>query len=447
MSLVHAFAATAILANPESLDTFRSHLDPKWIEAALEATGVATMRRRRLPAEQVVWVVLGMAMFRDQPIEAVVSKLDLALPGVGTAARSSIAQARARLGHEPMKWLFETSAAKWATDAAVNTSWRGLALYGIDGSSLRVPDSDDNRIEFGGQTGRDGTESAYPLVRIVSLMALRSHLLRGVSVSSYADASELGEAAPLFALVPDASLTIVDKAYLAAAPLFAIQRGGTDRHWLTRAKANTAYRIVERLKKGDEIVEMHASSAARAADPTLPKTFLVRAIHYQRAGYKPSVLLTSLLDAKAYPASEIVALYHERWEIELAYDEIKTHMLDREEAIRSRKPDGVRQELWGIFLAYNMVRLEMARCAAEAKVPPTRISFLESVRQIRSEWDWLAISQSPGSFGKHLRKLRASLKRYVLPPRRDRLFPRAVKIKMSAYPRKRPFFEIAKLGK
>jgi hypothetical protein len=444
MSLAHALATTAAFANPDSLDTFRSHLDPAWIEAALEATGVATTRRRRLPAEQVVWVVLGMAMFRDRSIEDVVSKLDLALPGAGTAARSSITQARARLGSEPMKWLFETSAAKWATEAAVTASWRGLALYGIDGSSLRVPDSDDNRVEFGGQSGRDGSESGYPLVRIVALMALRSHLLRGVSVSSYEGTSELGEAAPLFSLLPDASLTIVDRAYLAAAPLFAIQRGGTNRQWLTRAKASTAYRVLKRFKKGDELVEMAVSSAARTADPTLPKTFQARAIHYQRPGHKPSALLTSLLDPKAYPASELVALYHERWEIELGYDEIKTHMLDREETIRSRTPDGVRQELWGIFLAYNMIRLEMARTAAEAKVEPTRISFLESVRLIRSEWDWLAISSSPGAIGKHLRHLRESLKRYVLPPRRDRVSPRAVKIKMSGYPRKRPSVELAK---
>ena len=159
------------------------------------------------------------------------------------------------------------------------------------------------------------------------------------------------------------------------------------------------------------------------------------------------MLLTSLLDPKAYPASEIVALYHERWEIELAYEELKTHLLDREETIRSRKPDGVRQEVCGILLAYNMVRLEMARCAAEAKVEPIRISFLASVRQIRSEWDWLAISDSPGAIGKHLAKLRADLKQLVLPRRRERNFERAVKIRMSGYPRKRPFFEIAKLAK
>ena len=94
----------------------------------------------------------------------------------------------------------------------------------------------------------------------------------------------------------------------------------------------------------------------------------------------------SLLDAGAYPAEEILALYHERWELELGYDELKTALLDREEAIRSKARDGVEQELWGVLLAYNLVRLEMARVAKAAKVEPTRISFVESLRWIRDEW-------------------------------------------------------------
>ena len=443
MSFKHALAAAAVFANPETFDTFRSHLEPQWIEGALAATGTATIRKRRLPAEQVVWVVLGMALFRDQSISEVVSKLDLALPErPGTSvSKGSIAEARARLGSEPMKWLFETSAAKWSTEAATEAKWRGLAVYGVDGSSLRVPDSAENRATFGGQSGREGTESGYPLVRIVTLMALRSHVLRGVVVSPYAKTSEVTESAPLFKLLTDNTLTIVDKAYLGASVLIGIERGGPERHWLTRALKSTAYVVIERLAVGDELVEMNVSTEARRKDPTLPQTWRARAIRYQMPGFAPSVLLTSLLDRKKYPAREIVALYHERWELELGYDEMKTHMLNREEAIRSRTPEGVRQELWGLFLAYNMVRLEMARVAVEAKTEPTRISFIESLRLIRSAWEWLSVA-SPGAIPKRLAELRADMKRYVLPPRRrERRFPRAVKIKMSAYPRKRPKVE------
>ena len=112
-------------------------------------------------------------------------------------------------------------------------------------------------------------------------------------------------------------------------------------------------------------------------------------------------------------------------------------MLDREEAIRSKTPDGVRQELWGILLAYNLIRLEMERVAAAAKVEPTRISFVSAMRLICDEWLWCAIA-SPGAIPKNLHNLRKALTGLVLPPRRsERSYPRAVKIKMSNYPRKR----------
>ena len=126
-----------------------------------------------------------------------------------------------------------------------------------------------------------------------------------------------------------------------------------------------------------------------------------------------------------------------RWELELGYDEIKTEMLDREETIRSRTPAGVKQELWGIFLAYNLVRLEMDRIAEDAGVEPTRISFINSLRFICDEWLWCSIA-SPGAIPKHLRNLRTSLKTFILPKRRtERRYPRVVKIPISKYPAKR----------
>ena len=437
-----ALAASATYANPERFETFRRHIDAAWIEEALEATGTATVRRRRLPMEEVVWVVLGMALFRDRPMEDVVSKLDLALPGGGgTVARSSISQARARLGSEPMKWLFERSASTWAHASAAAHLWQGLALYGIDGSSLRVPDTPENRKYFGGQSGRHGTESGYPMVRVVALMVLRSHLLADVWLGPYGGTSEVDPAKLLRESIPDNSLTALDRGFLAAPMLLGIEMGGQNRNWLTRAKSNTKWRVLQRLGKGDELVEMDVSREARRQDPWLPRTWTMRAIRYHRKGFRPETLLTSLRDPKQYRADEIVALYHERWELELGYDELKTELLDREEAIRSKTRKGVEQELWGILLAYNLVRLEMARVAKTAKVEPTRISFVESLRLIRDEWMWLSVT-SPGAIPKRLASMRANIKRYLLPPRRPkRLYPRAVKIKMSKYVRKRPSVE------
>ena len=145
-----------------------------------------------------------------------------------------------------------------------------------------------------------------------------------------------------------------------------------------------------------------------------------------------------MLDATLYPAKELAALYHERWELELGFDEIKTEMLDRQESIRSKSPKAVTQEMWGILTAYNLIRREMELIANEANVEPIRVSFVGAMRMIIDEWMWCAITSSPGAIPKHLRNLRASLHTLILPPRRSRRrYPRAVKIKMSNYPRKR----------
>ncbi len=436
MDLAASLVATAAFPRPEKLAGFTQHLPQAWIEEALEATGTATVRKRRLPAEQVVWLVLGMALYRDRSIVEVVDKLDLALPGAGDrpVAPSAVPQARARLGDEPMAWLFQHSAKHWAHASANRHRWRGLALYGLDGTSLRVADSDENRVHFGSANGR--TASGYPMTRLVALMAVRSHVLAAARFGPYTR-GEHSYANELWSELPDQSLTVVDRNFLAANVLIPLSRAGRERHWLIRAKKNTAWRVVKRLGPNDELVEMKVSPYAHEADPTLPKVWHARAIYYKRKGFKHQTLLTSLFDPEAYPAAELVALYHERWELELGYDEIKTEILDREETIRSKSPTTVAQELWGILLAYNLVRLEMERVADEAGVDPTRISFIAALHLICDEWLWCAVA-SPGAIPKHLRNLRAKLARLVLPPRRPRSYPRAVKIKMSSYPRKRP---------
>lgn len=334
-----------------------------------------------------------------------------------------------------MAWLFGTCARQWAHASAAQHRWRGLALYGVDGTSLRIWDSDENREHFGlPKSSRD--EAAYPQLRLVVLAALRSHLIAAASFGPLSS-GEATLASSLWAEHPHNSLCIVDRNFLAAKVLIPLARDGTNRHWLIRAKKNTAWREIERLGKDDFLVEMKVTASAQRADPSLPKTWTARAIRYQRPGFKPEWLLTSLLDSKVYPAREVIALYHERWELEQGYDEIKTEMLDREETIRSRNPERVRQEVWGILLAFNLVRLEMERIAEEAEVEPTRISFIMSLHLICDEW-LLSASASPGAIPGHLRKLRQNLQRYILPPRRpSRRYPRAVKIKMSSYPRKR----------
>ena len=434
-----ALQETAEYPHPETLDTFGASIDPQWIEQALAATGTATLRRRRLPAQQVIWLVLGMALLRNRPITEVVSKLDLALPnatGKTKVAPSAIVQARKRLGEQPLQWLFERCSQQWAFDSARSNAWRGLSLLAVDGTNLRVADSDENRDHFGLASGGKRGDSGYPLVRMASLIAVRSHLVAAAAFGPYAT-SEYAYAKKLWPIVPDDSLTIVDRNYLAASVVVGLQRGGSNRHWLMRAKNNSKWRVLQSFGRFDKLVEFTVSSEARRKDPALPETLTARAISYTHPDSKGRQwIVTSLNDPLAYPANELVALYHQRWEIELSYDEIKTHMLQRKETIRSQTVAGVRQQLWGILLTYNLIRLEMEQIARQANVPPNRISFVTAMRFIRDQWAWCAVA-SPGSIPKKLQLMRQRIIDFLLPPRRsERRYPRAVKIKMSNYPKK-----------
>ena len=434
MKLDDALHEVAAFSVGDRLEGLKQHLDPDWIEEALAAAGTITLRRRRLPAEQVIWMVIGMGLIRNLPIEEVVDKLELALPDrKGTLiAKSAISKARQRVGEDPLAYLFAATAAEWATRSADVNRWRGLALYGLDGTTMRVADSPENRATFGSADSGCGRISGYPLVRVVAMMALRSHVLSGFRFADYAT-HEITLARDIWHELPEQSLVIIDRNFLVKKDLIDLETSG-DRHWLSRTKSNTKWAIVEKLGRDDYLVEWDVHERGG------PKTWTLRAIHYKRKGCPRATLLTSLVDAKKYPAKELIALYHERWETEIGYDELKTHLLDRQEAIRSKTPAGVRQELWGIALAYNLVRLEMERVAAEAGVPPTRISFVGSLALIRDEFHTLSLrSMTPGSIPARLMHLRQRLKRLVLPPRRpDRTYPRKVKLKMSNYDRNRP---------
>jgi hypothetical protein len=423
-----------------SFALFAQTLDPRWIAEALQATGAAWVRRPTLPAEYVVWLVIGMGLLRDRSIAEVVRHLHLVLPGVDPPAGQhvtggAIVQARDRLGAPPLEALFATTAAQWATASAHEHRWRGLAVYGLDGSQLRVPDSPENDQAFGRPKSGRG-RAGYPQVRGVALMVLRSHLLAGLAVGACAD-GEVTLAASLWPLLPDDSLTIVDRGFLSYRLFHHLQAAGPNRHWLTRAKKTLQWRVRHRLGPNDVLVDLPVHRNLRRAHPELPETLPARAIRYHRRGFRPQTLLTSLLDPVTYPAAEIVALYHERWELEIGFDEIKTHTLEREEALRSRAPERIRQEIWGLALGYNLVRLEMARVAVRADVAPQRISYRHTLMLIRNFWlaAWLA---PPGVLPRRLEALQEELALLLLPPRRSqRRFPRAVKIKMSNYPLKR----------
>lgn len=420
---------------PRGLARFEASIDPEWIEEALTFTGKASIRRRKLPADSVMWLVVGMALFRDRSIANVVDHLDLVAPGVESLAPSAIPAARARLSWEPMEWLFRRVVEAWADEPQLD-KYRGLDLFGIDGSHLRVQDSDENFEEFGKPGGRGGSNDAgYPQVRLAVLMNLRSRLLMDAAFGPF-KTPELRLAEQLIDSIPANSLTVLDRGYFGFATMARLLET-QDRHVLVRLRSNLRFEPVELLADGTALVDVRPSRDARKKHPGLPACIRGRVIAYQHEGGQPSRLFTTLTDPAEYPADELVELYHERWELEVGYDELKTHMLERHECLRSLTPANVRQELWGVLLTYNLVRREMLLVADQRGLPPTRVSFRTAILTIRDFW-LISAWGAPGRVPRFLKDLRMTLGGFIIPPRRsERRYPRHVKIKMSNYKRNR----------
>ncbi|MDP3543834.1 MAG: transposase [Elusimicrobiota bacterium] len=203
--------------------------------------------------------------------------------------------------------------------------------------------------------------------------------------------------------------------------------------WLVRARDDLrVWNTIERFEPGDELAEIRVTGSTRKKHPELPETSRIRVISYRRAGFKTRTLVASLLDPKLYPAREVAELYHERWELELAYDEIKTQTLDRREAIRSPSPDRVRQEILGLMIAYNLVRREMEGMALKLELPANRISFQATLMMMRDLFYWAEVA-SPGKLPLMLAQMRLKLETFVLPPRRQRRYPRVTKMRVGKY--------------
>jgi hypothetical protein len=413
-------------------DRLATHLPREWIEQALNAHGVASIRRRRLPAEQVVWLVIALALFRRQSMEEVLSTLDLALPDtrIEAVCKSAITQARARIGQAPLQWLFEQTARAWCAQEKTAHQWKGLSLWAVDGTTFRVPDSPENREFFGAQRYASGKIASYPQVRAVSLTALPTHLVAAIEFGQYGQ-NEMLYAKALISRIEDHSLTVFDKGFVSAEILLRLSAGGTERHYLIPAKSNTQYEVLSGTPE-DCRVRLRISPQARAKAPDLPEAWDARAIRVESSDGQSRVLLTSLFDRRRFKAKDLADCYRRRWEIETSYRELKQSMLGEALTLRSRLPEGVHQEIWGALIAYNLVRLEMAKAAIEAHVAPTDLSFLRALHILQNELIWAA-GMSPGKLPAHLTRLRLQLQMAIVEKRRGRKCPRVVKAKPARY--------------
>lgn len=244
-------------------------------------------------------------------------------------------------------------------------------------------------------------------------------------------------AAQLINQTPDHSLTIFDKGFYSLGLLHAWQSSGTERHWMLPLKKNAQYRVVQRISKGQRLVELTTSPQARRKWPDLPETLQARLVNKTIRG-KEVYILTSMLDSRRYPADDIVDLYGYRWEIELGYREMKQFMLQNRLTLRSKKPELIRQELWGILLAYNLLRYQMVQMAYSLKgVEPNELSFNQAAIFLIKELTVMP-AVSPGRIPEVVNYITEMAEAFVLPHRRERSYPRAIKKIPSKYPVRKP---------
>lgn len=424
-----------------SIEVFASILKPEWVEEVLEACGRPGERDRKLTAPFTLWLVVGMGLYRSLSIQNVIHRLGN-LPGIGSLWKdgeaptsASDAEARTRLGFGPLRLLLEKLRAWILLTYREAMTWKGMLLLVLDGTTFKVPDSDENRRRFG-LPGASRGRAAFPQMRALFLASAK---LRFLLTGLFAPLrrGELGLVLRMLPHIPNESLVLLDRNFNSWRFLLGLCRNAS--HFLLRAKDNMRGTPIAILGAGDRLVEMRIHGGARRQDPSLPRTVVVREISARIQGI-PFRFFTSLLDAAVFPAVELVFAYAERWQEEIALDEIKTHQcpyttVNRPVILRCKSTRRVLQEAYGLVLAYNLVRLVMTKAASRAGVPALRISFLDSLERIRSAALLMAAAPTrllPAIF----EDLLDSIGRCVVPKRR-RSNPRVVCVKMSSYRRKR----------
>lgn len=414
---------------PHQVETLADLLPLELIEEAYALTETVTLRKRKLTLESMAWLLIGMAIYNDKSMAHIVNMLDIVdREGKPFVAPSALTQRRKDLGEAAMKALFECTQAHWNREA-VHPAWNGLMLLGVDGVVWRTEDTPDNAEVF---TTPKNTQ--YPQVRMVCQMELSSHLITASAFDDYA-VNEMILAEKLIDSTPDNSLTLFDRGFYSLGLLYQWQTTGIERHWLIPLKKNVQYEVIRSLGRNDKIVQLKSNPHARKRWPELPNELEVRLISRKINGKEYSVL-TSMTDPMRYPVTDIADLYAHRWEIELGYREQKQYMLGNRLTLRSRLPELVKQELWGILLTYNLVRYQMVKMCHQLKGDylPYQLSFNGSLAHILRLLVGLPYS-TPGAIPGQLKYFYDMAESLILAPRRIRSFPRMVKRRPQRYAR------------
>ena len=353
----------------------------------LEATSKNSVRQRDLPAHVVVYYVIALALYMQSSYREVLRCL---LEGIQwlrdpsatirVAGKSGISQARTRLGWEPLRQLHDEVVKPIAVSATKGAWYGAWRLASLDGSTLDVADERVNEDAFG-RPGASRGSSAYPQIRFVSLVENGTHVLFGSQMDAYST-GEITLSKTVLPHLRTGMLCLADRNFFGYQLWKQARATGADLLW--RVKKNMRLACEKRLPDGSYLSRIYPSER-----DWRHKTngMVVRVIDYELEGVEGAEpiyrLVTSILDHEKAPAQDLAALYHQRWKIETALDELNPHLRGAKIVLRSKTPDLVRQEFYGLLMAHFAIRGLMHEAALKAKEDPDRLSFLHAVRVVR----------------------------------------------------------------
>jgi hypothetical protein len=407
-------------------------IPPSAVQRALADSGRGARHCPVLPFWLVVWFVIGIGLFARDSYRLIFKHLQPYLPGCSPGS-NTIAAARAALGLLPLRLLSKAVVKLLCQPDAPGAFYKGRRLMAIDGFVLDLPDTPDNERAFGRpKSGR--SPGAFPQARVVALCEVGSHAFWRWLVKPFWR-GESTMAPYLLGQLEQDVLILFDRNFLSFGNVSQV----LDRkaHLLARVASNRILEPIEVLADGSYLAKMYKTEYDRKKDR---KGVLVRVIQYELTDpNRPSKekvhrLVTTLLDAQAYPALGLVELYHQRWEEELSIDELKTHQKERP-VLRSKTPLGVVQEIEGLMLAHYCVRAVTYQAARDRGMDPRRLSFVGTLRILR-----MRLAEAPKSrraLERWWEELLMEVGEEQLPARRDRINPRVIKKQVSVWPKKR----------
>ncbi|MPY95604.1 MAG: IS4 family transposase [Acidimicrobiia bacterium] len=359
---------------------------PGLVDEVVAGCGRTERRHRSLPARVMAYFSIGMALHSEGSYEDVLGLLTDGLAWSSGAepvklpSKSAIFQARARLGAAPVEALFRQVAAPLAGRGAAGSWLAGRRLVAVDGTTLDVADTAENAEFFGRAGVNKGEQAAFPQARVLAVAECGSHAIFDAAVGPYTT-GENTLAGEVVDRLEAGMLVLADRGFCGYPLWRRAAATGADLLW--RAKSTMKPRHLETLPDGTWLGELRpGGNAARTAEP-----LTVRVVDYHLDDGRPNDtayrLLTTLVDHNEAPAEDLALAYAQRWEVESAFDELKSHQRGPRTVLRSKSPDLTLQEIWGHLCCHFAIRTLMWEAADHAEVDPDRVSFVAALRIAR----------------------------------------------------------------